>query len=66
MKIHLRFDKSNAEHTQATVFVNGKYCGQLTLGTEDAASLCQVLSLGLNLPTDEFVSNGRRYPDNQN
>lgn len=59
MKIHMRFDASNAEHTRITLFINGANCGQLCVRTDDAVHLHMVLAYGLNMPEDEFVSSGR-------
>ena len=59
MKLHMRFDDSNAQHTRMTIFINGGNCGQLCVRTDDAVHLHMILAYGLSLPTDEFVSSGR-------
>lgn len=61
MKIHMRFDDSNSEHTRFTVFVNGKNCGQLCMGTEEAVTFHDILRCGPLKGTDEFVSSGVVY-----
>lgn len=66
MKVHMRFDESNQEHTRITFFIDGKNVGQLCLGTEDAVALHMILSNGLNMPNDEFVSSGRVWSEEDN
>jgi hypothetical protein len=61
MKVHLKFHDSNKQHTRTTVFINGANVGELCLLTEDIVTICLVLSHGLNLATDEFVSSGYVY-----
>lgn len=67
MKIHMRFDESNAEHTRLTLFINGSNCGRLCVRTDDVIHLHMVLSHGLSMPTDEFVSSGKVWspPENE-
>lgn len=64
MKIHLRFDASNAEHTCATLFLNGKNCGQLCMGTEDVVVFHDILAVGCRA-VDQFVSSGVVYDSKQ-
>jgi len=47
LKIKLRFDASNPEHTLTTVFIGGKNVGKLCLGTEDIPELKAVLKQGV-------------------
>ena len=58
MKIHIRFDESNAVHTHFTLFIGGQNCGQLCTGTEDAVMLHSIIANGCNDDYDEFVSSG--------
>ena len=62
MKIHLRADSCNPAHLHFTVFINGQNCGQLCMAPEDAATFHMVLSHGLTLPSDSFVSSGEWAP----
>lgn len=61
MRVHLKFHDSNERHTGTTVFINDANVGELCLLTEDIVTICLVLSHGLNLETDEFVSSGHVY-----
>lgn len=56
MKIHLRFDDSNAEHTRATLFLNGANCGTLCAKTKEMLAMYQILSNVTEI--DTFVSSG--------
>jgi hypothetical protein len=58
MKLHMRIDKSDSQHTHITIFIDGKNCGNLCVGTDDVAHLHMILSHGMNMPGDEFVSSG--------
>ena len=60
MKLHIRFDESNAAHTRATFFMNGKNCGQLTIGDEDLLNFLLLIRNGLH-PTDEYLETGHVY-----
>jgi len=61
MKMHLKFHNSDEQHTRTTVFIDGANVGELCLLTKDIVTICLVLSHGLNLSTDEFVSSGHVY-----
>jgi len=58
MNIHLRADHTNPEHTRFTVFIDGKNCGQLCLGTEDARSFYMLVQNGKHPELDTFVGSG--------
>lgn len=58
MKIHLRADSTNPEHTRFTTFIDGKNCGQLCMGTKDAVTFYMIVQNGLLKGTDEFVGSG--------
>lgn len=59
MRIHMRFERSNKEHTQLTIFINGQNCGKLCIGTDDAVGFHQILAHGAQTSLDEFVSTGQ-------
>ena len=59
MKIHMRFNESNALHTSITLFLNGGNCGTLVVRTNEAASLHQVIARGCVKDVDEFLSTGK-------
>lgn len=61
MKLHMRFDESNAKHTRFTVFIDGRNCGQLCCGTEDVVSLHMILAHGCSPDLDYFVSSGKVF-----
>ena len=58
MKIHLRFNESNSEHTRVTIFVNDANCGELCLRTSEVGSFHQIVSMGCVGRDDEFKSSG--------
>lgn len=62
MKIHIRFDESNEQHTRFTVFVNGANAGQLCMQTEEAVTFYQIVMLGCGKGIDEFVGSGKVWP----
>lgn len=47
MRIHVRIDRRDVEHTTATVFVNGANTGQLTMRGTELADVLQALDVGL-------------------
>lgn len=57
MKIHMRFDESNAQHTRFTIFVNGANTGQLCMTTEEAVEFHTILENGL-WTDDTLISSG--------
>ncbi len=60
MKLHLRADSANGEHTRFTVFMNGANCGQLTMREEEAVFFHDLVILsGAKLKTDEIYTSGR-------
>jgi len=59
MKIHLRSESTDAVHTRFTVFIDGKNCGQLCLGTEDARRFYMIVYNGTHPELDTFVGSGR-------
>ena len=61
MKVHIRFDESNAKHTKFTLFLNGGNCGQLTARTDEAANLHQIIFNGHRKGIDEVKSKGKFY-----
>jgi hypothetical protein len=59
MKIHLRADEANGEHTKVTVFMNGANCGQLTMREDEAIFFHEViLQSNYRIPGDEMYSSG--------
>lgn len=48
MKINLRVDYENLERIRATVFVDGRNCGQLCMGALDFYKFESLLSAGMN------------------
>ena len=61
MKIHLRIDSSNKQHTRFTIFEDGANCGQLCMNTPGFFNFYMIISQGLNLPEDEFIATGKAY-----
>jgi len=59
MKVHLRADEHNAEHTRVTVFCNGANCGQLCFRNYEATQFHQIVAGGCGKDVDEFVSSGK-------
>ena len=67
MRIHLKYSNSNQRHTDVTWFINAANCGTLCMLTDDLVTLQLVLSRGLSLPQDGFVSSGHVYdPEEDN
>jgi|GEM_PF-4772464 hypothetical protein len=64
MKVHLRFDSTDAQHTRMTLFTNGASCGQLTMSNAEAIWFHHILSKGCDGLSPkgskpiEFVSSG--------
>lgn len=65
MKIHLRFDASDAEHTRFTLFINGANTGQLCMTTEEAVTFHHIVQNGCSNLLDSFVSSGKVYPEKE-
>ncbi len=61
MKIHWRIDESNATHSRLTLFVAGKNCGQLCLGTPDLGHFLMIFRHGLSPTMDEYRESGESY-----
>jgi hypothetical protein len=58
MRIKLDFRSPTPTHCKVAVFVNGAYTGTLVLRQDEIGSFHQVISNGLSLATDEFLSTG--------
>jgi|GEM_PF-5372890 len=66
MKIHLRADSANGEHTTFTVFMNGANCGQLRMREEVAIFFHEVvLRSTYKLPHDEYISSGHWFEEKE-
>jgi hypothetical protein len=65
MKIHIRFDESNEQHTRFTIFANGANCGQLCMRTDEAVHFHMIVAHGTSAQLDEFVSSGLVYDKNR-
>lgn len=63
MDIHIRFDDSNQEHTRSTIFINGRNCGQLTMGTDEMANFYMLVENGCHRVIDTFRGTGKLYPN---
>ncbi len=62
MKLHIRLDYSNAQHTGLTVFSNGANCGQLIMRTEhEVVHFLMILRHGLSDSLDSYVETGTLY-----
>ncbi len=60
MKLHLRADEANGEHTKVTVFMNGGNCGQLCMKEKEALFFHEILMTSTwSLPKDEIISSGK-------
>ena len=73
MKIHLRADSTNKEHTRFTVFIDGKNCGEVCMGTLDARKFSNTVQNGLIvnkmtnfLSEDTFMTTGFWDGDKEN
>jgi hypothetical protein len=62
MKIVLDFRNPTSSHCDVAVFVNGAYTGTLKLRQDEIGEFHQIMSNGLSLPTDEFLSTGNPDP----
>lgn len=62
MKITLEYRNPTPEHCKVGVWVNGAYAGELTLRQTELDSFQYVISKGLTLPEDEFLSRGDPGP----
>jgi hypothetical protein len=58
MKITLDFRNPTPTHCDVAVFVNGAFTGVLKLRQDEVGSFHQVISNGLSLSSDEFLSTG--------
>lgn len=64
MKIHLRQDKITSEHSQSTLFINGRNCGSLTMSPDQFDWFYIALERGVHelnapgLPPFDFVGSG--------
>lgn len=69
MKIHLRFDSFNEQHSHMTLFINGKNNGTLVMSPAEADWFYFVLERGCNalkLGVDDsitFVGSGHNAKD---
>lgn len=63
MKIHLRFDNYNEQHTRLTLFTNGQNNGQLCLSPAEADWFYLALHAGCEQMKIEFVGSGHNAKD---
>lgn len=49
MKIHLRADSTNKEHTRFTIFIDGKNCGDVCMGTREARAFSNMVENGMEV-----------------
>lgn len=61
MKVHLRFDESDPKNTRFTVIMDDAPCGQLTMITEDAVRLADIVKAGCSQYPCDFESSGKLY-----
>ncbi len=61
MEINFRFDESDPTDTRMTVSVNDKSCGQLSLSSEDAARMVEIVQAGCFQKGSEFHTTGELY-----
>ncbi len=73
MKIHLRADSTNKEHTRFIIFIDGKNCGEVCMGTQDARKFSNALQNGVTvnkmsnfLSNDTFMTTGFWNGDEEN
>jgi hypothetical protein len=65
MKIHLKFDESNALGTRFSLIVNGKRCGEVSMAAEEAVRFQEIVKLGCLQTRDVFGASGELYiPEN--
>lgn len=62
MKITLDYRNPTPTHCAVAVFINGALTGTLVLRQEELLPFQMVLSNGLSMPQDEFVSTGNPNP----
>ena len=65
MDIHWRIDDSNSEHTRLTLFLAGKNCGQLCLGTNDLGHFLMIQHHGLSPTMDSYRETGKAWDAQQ-
>lgn len=56
MRVHIRYDEGNFQHQHITLFINGKNCGKLCMGFEEAHIFSTILKNGCDPLFDEFVN----------
>ena len=59
MKLHLRADEANGEHTKVTVFFNGANCGQLIMRQDEAIYFHQLVMMSGWKKPGEVVTSGK-------
>ena len=62
MKLHLKINMSNKNHTQFTIFEDGVKCGQVCMSTEGFGHFHMIVAAGC-ISTDEFKSSGKFYEE---
>ena len=62
MKITLDYRNPTPSHCDVAIFVNGAYAGVVTVRQSEVGEFQQVISNGLSLATDVFLSTGNPDP----
>ena len=61
MKVHLKFDESDPKDTRFTVVIDDAPCGRLSMTTEDAVRLTDIVKSGCSQYQCDFESSGKLY-----
>lgn len=61
MKVHFKFDESDPKDTRFTVVIDDAPCGQLSMTTEDAVRLADIVKSGCSQYQCDFESSGELY-----
>jgi len=61
MKVHLKFDKSDPKDTRFTVVIDDAPCGRLSMTTEDAVRVADIVKSGCSQYQCDFESSGKLY-----
>lgn len=58
MKITLKANDTNEQHTHFTIFVNGQNCGDLCMTPNDARAFYMIVRNGCHPELDQFLGRG--------
>lgn len=61
MKVYFKFDESDPKHTRFTVVIDDAPCGRLSMKTEDAVRLADIVKSGCSQYQCDFESSGKLF-----